>query len=263
MLKDLLRKAFHKLGGKSKKRESDLAEIQKSKIEKIEALLGYSITQPVYFIKAISHRSFVELHPELEKSNERLEFLGDAVLGMVVAEHLFHKFPAKEEGDLTKIRSYMVNRDSLAEIAKRLKLYDIVLYDKRYINKSHEGLKTISSDTVESLIGAIYLDGGLEKAKKFISKWVLKPSFENGDFLRDTNYKGQLLEFTHAQGKTTPYYRIINEEGPGHNKVFTAEVTIGDDSFGVGKGKNKKSAEQEAAKNALEKLNLLDENQVS
>lgn len=256
MLKELFRKAFHKLGGKSKKSESDLTAIQSGRIKKIEALLGYSITKPEFFIKAISHRSFVELYPQLEKSNERLEFLGDAVLGMVVAEHLFHKFPDKEEGDLTKWRSYMVNRETLSEIAKSLKLHDIILYDKRYINRSHEGLKTIASDTVESLIGAIYLDGGLEKAKGFITKWVLTPSFKNSEFLRDKNYKGQLLEYTHAEGKQTPLYRIVQEEGPGHNKIFTAEVTIGSDSYGQGKGKNKKSAEQEAARVALEKLNI-------
>ncbi|MGD8778282.1 MAG: ribonuclease III [Ignavibacteria bacterium] len=224
------------------------------RLAQIEKLIGCEISNPDYFIKAITHRSYLEIDPELSKSNERLEFLGDAVLGLVTAETLFNKFKGKGEGFLTKVRSQIVKRESLAEISEKLNFKEIILYDTRFIKTYRNGLNSISSDAIEALIGAIYLDSGLENASKFILKHIINPVLMSGEYKVDTNFKGQLLELTHALNLDSPIYKIVEESGPGHDKIFTAEVKIGDIICEVGKGKNKKTAEQDAAGKALNKL---------
>lgn len=226
------------------------------KLKLIEGLLPFKIKKKEYFLKAITHRSILESNPGLKKSNERLEFLGDAVLGMIVAEFLFDKFSEEGEGQLTKYRSHLVKKETLAEIAEEMDLKSILIFDKRYIRSYHEGIKTITADALEALIGAIYLDSGLERAQEFIHKWIIKPNFESGRYQEDTNYKGQLLELTHAKNLLPPVYDIIEEIGPEHDKIFTAKVEIGDKLSAIGEGKNKKNAEQEAARKALEILKL-------
>ena len=223
-------------------------------IKKIEKFLGFQISHPEYFIKALTHRSYLEISPDIVKSNERLEFLGDSVLGLVVAEFLFQNFSQEGEGYLTKTRSHFVNREALANAADKMKLDQFILYDKRFLKGSHEGMRTIMADALEAIIGAIYLDAGLEKAEKFIRKGIIHPSFKSGGFMVDKNYKGQLLELTHAEKMETPNYKTVSEEGPDHDKNFVVNVLIGSEIVGKGEGKNKKSAEQNAAKTALENL---------
>jgi ribonuclease-3 len=223
-------------------------------IEQLQKTLGFTFHNNEYYLKALTHRSFLEISPEFIKSNERLEFLGDSVLGVVVAEALFKKFPNKDEGFLTKYRSHLVNRQALATAAGRIDLLKFVLYDKRYVRGSKAGQKTIIADCFEALIGAIYLDAGLERAREFIYDNILSPNYSSGQFTIDKNYKGQLLEFTHMHKLSPPYYKIMNEDGPDHEKKFSIEVIIGSKSYGKGVGSNKKSAEQEAAKTALGKL---------
>ena len=220
----------------------------------LEEKISIKFGKTEYYIKALTHRSFLELTPELKKSNERLEFLGDAVLGLVVAETLFKEFPNKHEGYLTKYRSHLVDKESLYQSAKRINLIDFVLFDRRYVKGSEQGEKTIVADCMEALIGAIYLDQGLDTASNFISKWIITPKLKSGDVKVDKNFKGRFLEFTHSQKMDSPRYKVISEEGPDHNKKFIVEVLVGDEIFGRGEGKNKKSAEQEAAKSALNKI---------
>lgn len=227
------------------------------KINLIEELLAFKIRKKEYFIKAITHRSILESKPELNKSNERLEFLGDAVLGLVVAEFLFEKFENEDEGQLTKYRSHLVKKETLAEIASAMDLKSILIFDKRYIRSYNEGIKTITADALEALIGAIYLDSGIKRAKEFIYKWIIIPNFKSGKYQEDTNYKGQLLELTHSKNITPPEYEIIEEIGPEHDKIFTAKVEFGENLKAIGDGKNKKNAEQEAARKALELLKSL------
>ena len=228
--------------------------LAKVDINKLEGLLGLRIKNPIYFIKALTHRSFLEIAPELEKSNERLEFLGDSVLGVIVAESLFKHFPGKDEGFLTKYRSHLVDRVALANAANNIHLMSYVLFDKRYVRGSIAGQKTIVADCFEALIGAIYLDAGLEEARKFVAKHILEPNYNSGAFRIDKNFKGQLLELTHYQKLSQPFYNILNEEGPDHDKKFHIEVSIDGESYGIGIGANKKSAEQQAAKFALAKI---------
>ncbi len=224
------------------------------KLSNLQSTLNISIKNPKYFIKALTHSSYLDLHPELKKSNERLEYLGDSVLSLVVGKYLFDKYPYEEEGFLTKSRSLLVNRESLAAAAEEIGLHNFILYNQKYLKDSVEGIQSILADALEAIIGAIYLDQGLERAEQFIVNQLVKPLEDGDSFLMDTNYKGQLLEFTHAHKLSNPNYVVIREVGPAHNKEFTIQVFIGDELMGTGFGKNKKAAEQQASKIALQKL---------
>jgi ribonuclease III len=220
----------------------------------IKKSLGITFRDKSYLLKGLTHSSYIELYPELIKSNERLEFLGDSVLNMVVADYLFQKYPEEEEGFLTKKRSMLVNRERLYITAENIGLQNWIMYNHKYLRDSLEGLQTILADGLEAFIGALYLDKGLEVTKQFIIKNVIHSFEEDEMFLVDTNYKGQLLELTHAKRLSSPRYVLKSEEGPPHKKEFTINVYIGDNFYGTGLGRSKKAAEQEASRVALEKL---------
>ncbi|MBI9073679.1 MAG: ribonuclease III [Melioribacteraceae bacterium] len=234
--------------------EVDFTDAFNEKLKALESLLGYKIKKHNYFIKALTHRSYLEISPQSKKSNERLEFLGDSVLGLIVAEYLFEKYPDNDEGFLTKSRAHIVNKDALAESANLIELNEFLLFDKRYLRGSIKGIRSINADALEALIGAIYIDGGLSRATEFIREWIIDPHMKKGTLKRDKNFKGQLLEYTHAKKMDNPIYRVVKEDGPEHDKLFTIEVFIGAKPYGTGEGQNKKSTEQEAAKKALIKL---------
>jgi len=202
------------------------------------------------FVQSLTHRSWVNEHPGVRKSNERLEFLGDAVLEFVVSTYLYEKFPEKEEGYLTALRANLVNTVNLSQVAESLGLGS-----KIYLSKGEEetgGRKnnSILADTVEAIIGAIFLDAGLSEAEKFISKNIF-----NGleDKLREPlkDPKSLLQEIVQSQGIPAPRYEVVKEEGPDHAKIFTVEVKYDSKTQGIGTGKNKSEAEQKAAKKAL------------
>lgn len=237
-----------------KNKSSDTQAFILNHLKSLQALLGFRIIENNYYVKALTHRSYLEINPSLMKSNERLEFLGDSVLNMIVGQYLFENYDDEGEGFLTKARSSLVNRDRLYAAADKLQLKEMILYNQKYLSDSEDGLQTILADSVEALIGAIYLDRGLREAKKFVLKWLVYPYEEDESFLIDTNYKGQLLEFTHAKRIETPRYVLKHVEGPDHKKEFTVEVFVGSELMGSGKGKNKKTAEQNASKAALAKL---------
>jgi len=228
----------------------------KQSIKSLNKMLGYSLNNPRYFIKALTHRSYLEISPNLDKSYERLEYLGDSVLGMITAEYLFENFNKEPEGFLTKTRSQLVNRDTLAVAAEKIHLNCFLLYDKRFLRSEDKGMKSILADGFEALIGAIYLDAGINECRKFILKNLILPCISDGSYLQNKNYKGMLLEYCHSKGIKNFYYNLINEEGPEHNKTFVVEVKIEDKSIGIGKGNSKKTAEQNAAKNALEQMEI-------
>ena len=150
------------------------SELISEKIISLENILGYKILEPEYYIKALTHRSFLELEPNLDKSNERLEYLGDSALGFIVAEFLFSEFDEEGEGFLTKRRSKFVDKNSLANSAEKMKLNNVILYNDRFINDNHDGLRTILADALEALIGAIYLDKGIDTVRKFIHLKIIK-----------------------------------------------------------------------------------------
>jgi ribonuclease-3 len=227
------------------------------KFAMLEELVGFRIKNRSYFIQALMHRSFLEQNLEYDVSNERLEFLGDSVLSLSVAEYLFESFPDKDEGFLTKVRAKLVNRVALADAAEKINLEDYILISKNISSSFSNGSKTILSDALEALIGAIYLDNGLNSAKEFIQKVLIGPNTRAGLYLIDENFKSQLLEYAQANKMDNPSYSVINEEGPQHNRTFTIKVAINGVEYGVGIGKNKKSAEQKAAQAALQRLSEL------
>lgn len=220
----------------------------------LELLIGFKIYNQSYYLKALTHRSYLEINPELKKSNERLEFYGDSVLNMVVAKYLFERFSIKDEGFLTKMRATMVNRNRLYSAAEAIGLKEMLLYNEKYLRGSKDGFQTIMADAIEALIGAIDLDRGHEASSKFVYRYIIEPFADDDSFFEDTNYKGQLLELTHSLKLPLPTYRVIKEEGPHHNKNFVVSTYLGDEVFGTGQGKNKKQAEQEASRDALLKL---------
>lgn len=233
---------------------SDNFQEYRKTISSLEAIVNFRIKQPEYYLKALTHRSYLDVDKNLTKSNERLEYLGDAVLDLVVGEYLFNNFPEGGEGFLTKTRSQLVDKEALASTAENVGLEELIFYKRNFIGRNKEGLRTILADAFEALIGAIYMDKGLEAAKIFISKNLIEPFNRTGKMVKDKNYKGQLLELTHSLKIEQPVYKIADAEGPEHNKTFIAKVFIGGEEFGEGLGKSKKSAEQKAAYSALKKL---------
>jgi ribonuclease III len=256
-LSSLLTWLFNKLKQKEEEKSSQYISsiFTPEKFKKLEKLTGSPINDSSYYLQALMHRSYLEQSEEYDVSNERLEFLGDSVLSLIVAEYLFDEFPEKDEGFLTKVRAKIVNRLALADAAEKINLAEFLLVSKNISNSFVNGSKTILSDALEALIGAVYLDNGLDSAKMFIQKILIQPNLKEGLYLIDENYKSQLLEFAQANKMESPSYNVIKEEGPQHNRVFTVKVSIGNMDYGIGRGKNKKSAEQKAAQEALEKLN--------
>jgi ribonuclease-3 len=228
---------------------------------KLEQCLGYTIHNRSLFVEALSHRSYLQVvTPEITispVSNERLEFLGDAVLGLVVAEHLFTSHLRAPEGDLTKYRSRLVNRRALSAYAEHLRLTDFILMSPNASQITGRGLETIRSDAFEAIVGAIYLDGGYRAAQRFVEHCIHQALQRGSVRIEDENFKSLLLEFAQGKGLGTPRYTTVEESGPDHDRTFTVEVLLSKKSYGVGQGKNKKDAEQAAAEKALRHLRLL------
>lgn len=224
------------------------------KFRELENIIGEPIIDKSHYLQALVHRSFLEQNDDFEASNERLEFLGDAILNFIVADYLFNKFPDEEEGFLTKVRAKIVNRNTLGDVGERIKLDSFILVGKNLSKSLVTNSKSIVSDAVEALIGAIYLDSGMKASTKFVIKFLVEPIVNDGEYLIDENYKSQLLEYAQGCKLKVPTYLVVKEEGPQHDRIFTVEVHIGNTSLGLGKGKNKKVAEQNAAKSALQKI---------
>jgi len=222
---------------------------------RFEQLIGYHPKNWPLFYESLLHRSYLQyLGPQVQ-SNERLEFLGDAILNSLVAEYLYHLYPFMEEGDLTKIRSRLVNRKALAFRAKELRLSDYMLLSSSALQSVDSGSDSILADAFEAVIGAIYIDGGLTAARIFVIETLLSHAGILNSALTDDNYKSALLEYAQGHSLGVPRYSVVKEDGPDHDRRFTVEVFLGAESFGVGIGRSKKDAEQAAAAQALERIN--------
>lgn len=204
------------------------------------------------------------IHPSLkqgggEESYERLEFLGDAVLGVIIAEYLYKKCPYFDSGKLSQAKSHLVSEECLAQVARDLQLGSLIQMSKGEEKGGGRDKPSVLSDSLEALIGAIYLIRGLGKAKKFVMK-AFKPFFQSmgGTSLKD--YKSLLQEYLQAQGKPLPHYSLVKAEGFPHERVFTVQVKIEGEVYGEGEGKTKKEASMKAAKKALEKLGIVYDN---
>ena len=206
---------------------------------------------------ALTHRSYLSVTGQgPRESNERLEFLGDSVLGLVTSEFLYRENPEEHEGDLTKAKSLLVSKAILSRRALAMGLGRFVLMSHSEVESGGRQRLSILADAFEAVIGAVYLDQGFEPARAFIHRWLLSESGEIVADKRHTNYKSHLQEYVQSTWRTHPVYRIRSEMGPDHSKHFLVEVLVGKRSLGDGRGRNKKEAEQAAARNALERAGV-------
>lgn len=235
--------------------DEELPPEQEERIKDLEQIINTSVNNPFIYVRALRHRStLTDNNFSSTDSYERLEFLGDAVLDLIITEIIFDLFPNKNEGFLTKLRAKLVKGDSLAMYARNLELNKLLLLGERVKGQGIEKSKSVLSDIFEALVGALYLDAGYEPASKFVRRVIEK--YVDFDSIIDTldNYKSLLLEFAQARQMKIPTYTVISEEGPGHDMTFGVEVFVDENPIAQGKGKSKKEAEQKAARKALEKL---------
>lgn len=213
----------------------------------LEEVIGYRFKEPKLLMNALTHSSYANEHKkEGEQSNERLEFLGDSVLGMVSAEYLFKKYPDEPEGKLTRTRAALVCEDSLQTTANALELWRWLRLGKGEIKNNGNHKPSILADAVEAIIAAIYLDGGREKAEEFIFRFILSENSES-----NSDYKTLLQEKMQRTPGHTVSYEPVEESGPAHQRRFTVRVLLDGQEAGRGEGRSKKEAEQQAAKQAL------------
>lgn len=203
--------------------------------------------------EALTHRSYLNEHKDAGAHNERLEFLGDAVLELAVTRFLFDKYPTKPEGDLTAYRAALVNTNSLAETAEAIGMNDVILLSKGEAKDTGRARQIILANAFEALLGAIYLDQGYERAERFLAAH-LYPKIDQVVATRAwQDAKSRFQEMAQEKRGTTPAYRTLKEEGPDHDKQFTVGVFLGDVEMAQGAGKSKQEAEQDAVTNALRK----------
>ncbi|QQR82685.1 ribonuclease III [Candidatus Campbellbacteria bacterium] len=221
-------------------------------LEPLQEKLGHTFADEKILVTALTHRSYInESHAHTGQHNERLEFLGDAVLELISTEFLFAKYPKKTEGDLTSYRAGLVNTSTLATVAMELGVNDFLLLSKGEAKDIGRARQYILANAFEALVGALFLDGGYAVAQQFVQRALLPLTDDivNKHLWRDAKSRFQEL----AQDKTgvTPSYETLNEEGPDHDKKFTVGVFLKDVQIAHGDGKSKQEAEQEAAQNAL------------
>ena len=221
----------------------------------LQRAIGITFHDVSLLEQAFTHSSYINENPGSHLvDNERLEFLGDALLGFIVAERLYQEFPKFGEGKLTEIRVLLVRQETLAGLATELKLGDYLLLGKGEESTGGRQRQTNLADAFESLIGAIFLDHGLDAARDFVLGRLERQLQETGVNGVGRNFKALLQEFTQAKFKQLPAYRVVETSGPDHDKGFTVEVSFGDRVWGTGSGRSKRAAEMEAARIAWEKL---------
>ncbi len=222
-------------------------------LSSLEKKIGADFKNKNLLKESLTHRSYLNENPGWKIShNERLEFLGDAVLELIVTGKLFAKFPDYPEGQLTSLRASLVNSQTIAIVAKSLDLENYILLSRGESKDTGKAREVILSNTMEAVIGAVYLDGGYDTAKKMVEKFVIAPHLD--EIIKNGLYKdpkSQLQEIVQEKFKVTPVYQIISEEGPDHQKIFKMGVYLGKKLLTEGEGYSKQDAEIEAAKNGL------------
>lgn len=223
-------------------------------INRFENIIDYKFNNKEYILEALTHSSYSNENKDFQ-FNERIEFLGDSVLSIVISEYLFKNETTLPEGELTKLRANIVCEESLSEVAKSIKLGEHMLLGKGEEATGGRERVSILADAVEAVIAAIYLDGGLDNAKEFILNHMddIIVNSRKGKIFRD--YKTHLQEVLQSQGETNIWYKLIDEKGPDHNKRFIMQVGMNETVLGIGEGKSKKEAEQLAAKIAINNMN--------
>jgi len=229
---------------------SDLSEELFAQLAACENRIGYVFQNPLLLLAALTHASSAD---HRLASNERMEFLGDAILGAIVCEYLYHRFPRYLEGDLTKIKSVIVSRQACADVSRQLGLQEFLIVGKG-MSQSQQVPVSLLSDVFESLVAAVHLDGGPDASREFVERHlqpVIEEAVRRGS---ESNFKSSLQQRVQREHGVPPTYDVVEESGPDHSKSFTVSARIGDRLFAPASGRNKKEAEQRAAGNALAEL---------
>jgi ribonuclease-3 len=231
-----------------------LAENESRVLEEFGQHFGVRFRDPALLKLALTHRSYLHVTGQgPRESNERLEFLGDSVLGLVTSENLYLKHPNEHEGQLTKTKSLLVSKAILSRRALAMGLGRFVFMSHSEVESGGRQRLSILADAFESVVGAIYLDQGFEASRSWLERWLLRDARTITSDRRHTNYKSHLQEYVQSTFRTHPVYRIRSAMGPDHSKMFMVDVMVGRKVLGEGRGKNKKEAEQAAARDALER----------
>jgi len=236
-----------------KKNEKVFVEFQK--------IINYKFKNKKILVSALTHKSYIGMfkiqHWVGDRNNERLEFLGDSVLGYIVTDYVYKKFKGLKEGELSEIRSHIVCKASLSKVAKSFEMYKYLIYGNGITEQEIKVNDSVLENTMEAVVGAIYLDGGIKPADKFVKKFIIPEDSElQLKSLKDS--KSRLQEILQSVGNASIEYKLISTSGPDHDKSFEVEVFNNNKKLGHGVGKNKKIAEQNAAKEALLSLNIKD-----
>lgn len=230
---------------------------ERKRLKVFEKNLGYKFKKPGLLKQALTHKSYTnEMRLSPLEHNERLEFLGDAVLELVISHLLMEKFQDHPEGELSKLRAAIVNETQLAELARVIHLGEFLFLGRGEDQTGGREKDSLLSDAYEAVLGAVYVDRGLKKVFGVIAKQyhrIIEKVGEEG-FAKD--YKTRLQEEVQGRFRSIPRYELVRSEGPDHNKIFEVNLYVQNELYGMGKGSSKKSAEQDAARNALEKLGL-------
>lgn len=217
--------------------------------------IGYRFNDPALFQESLTHKSFSnEQAGRTVSHNERLEFLGDAVLDLVISELIFHAFPSFPEGELTRVRSEVVSEKALAKLGRQLKLGACLRLGKGEERSGGREKESLIADALEAVLGAIFVDGGLDPVKGIIETLFASSVAHSARRKVGVDHKTRLQELLQARHGRPPVYALTQTEGPDHKRLYTVEVRFDDGAIGVGKGKNKKAAEQQAAREALARL---------
>lgn len=228
------------------------AEVSRSTIE---TWVGHPVDDLSLYRRALTHRSVLRVHPTSSlQSNERLEFLGDALLDVFVGEVLYERFPDRDEGALTRLRARLVSEPPLATYARRMDLGSHLLMSDNAAQDEGRDNPRILADAFEALVGAVYRDQGFETSRSFVQDQVLGPFDLQEIAQQDENYKSQLLELMQAEGRPQPTYEVVEETGPSHDKTFTVEAQVGETSYAQGTAGSKQEAEQQAARRTLQQI---------
>jgi ribonuclease III len=222
-------------------------------LTKLEGLIGVTFNDSTYLLTAVTHRSYLNEHREAtQEHNERYEFLGDAVLELVITDFLFQKYPEKPEGELTAIRAALVNTMSLAEVASALNINEFLLLSKGEERDTGRARQYILANTFEAIIGAVYLDQGYDASKEFIARQL----FDKTDAIVAkrlwSDAKSRFQELAQEYTGITPSYKTLSQTGPDHDRMFTVGVFLGTEKIGEGKGRSKQEAEQSAAEAGMD-----------
>lgn len=225
-------------------------------LDNIQNKLNIHFEDREILFRSLVHDSFVYENDEIKRSNERLEFLGDSILGMVISHLLYEKYRGWDEGEMALFKSHLVSAESLAKCARKINLGDYLFLGKGENASGGRKRESILSDAIEALIGAMYLDRGFETVRKFI-KDIFGDNLNVETPIKD--YKSHLQEFSQKRFKLLPCYNVINESGPPHRKIFSVRVTVENSYKGEGEGTSKKEAEQKAARNLLDNIDKVPE----